>query len=164
MFMFDCRFIIPILFLLSSCAQVGSISGGPKDQQPPRIISCNPHDGQKNVNVDYILIEFDEYINLQKPNENIVLLPANVEYEYILKGKELQINFKEKLKENTTYSLYLNEAVKDITEGNDSLIQIAFSTGNEIDANEAYFHVFDGFSGDVQKEVLIGLYLSLIHI
>ncbi len=164
MFMFDFRVIISILFLLSSCAQVGTISGGPKDQQPPRIISCNPHDGQKNVNVDVIIIEFDEFINLQKPNDNIILLPSNVDYEYQLKGKELQINFKNKLKENTTYSLYLNEAVKDITEGNDSLIQIAFSTGDEIDENEAYFHVFDGFSRDVQKEVLVALYDSLNQI
>ena len=143
MFMLDFRFVIPIVFLLASCAQVGTISGGPKDQQPPRIVSCNPQDGQKNVNTDFIFIEFDEFINLQKPSENIILLPSNIEYDYMLKGKELQINFKDKLKENTTYSLYLNEAIKDITEGNDSLIQIAFSTGNEIDENEAYFHVFD---------------------
>ena len=164
MFMFDFRFITPILFLLSSCAQVGTISGGPKDQQAPRIVSCNPEDGQRNVNVDFILIEFDEFINLQKPNENIILLPSNVEYDFLLKGRELKINFKDKLKENTTYSLYLNEAIKDITEGNDSLIQIAFSTGNEIDDNEAYFHVFDGFSGDVQKETLVALYDSLNQI
>jgi uncharacterized protein (DUF2141 family) len=143
---------------------VGTISGGPKDQKAPRIVSCNPEDGQRNVNADVIFIEFDEFINLQKPNENIILLPSNVEYDYLLKGKELQINFKEKLKENTTYSLYLNEAIKDITEGNDSLIQIAFSTGIEIDENEAYFHVFDGFSGDVQKEVLVALYDSLNQI
>ena len=94
MFMFDFRFITPILFLLSSCAQVGTISGGPKDQQAPIIVSCNPEDGQRNVNADFILIEFDEFINLQKPNENIILLPSNIEYDFLLKGRELKINFK----------------------------------------------------------------------
>ena len=164
MFMLDLRYIIPILYFLTSCAQVGTISGGPKDQNPPRITSCIPNDGQTNVNMNYISIEFDEFINLQKPNENIILLPSNVDYEFEHKGRELKIKFKEALKENTTYSLYLNEAVKDITEGNDSLIQIAFSTGNEIDRNEANFYVLDGFSGDVQKDVLVGFYDSLAQI
>lgn len=155
------RYIIITAILLSACAQVGSISGGPKDNTPPRIVSCSPFDGQRLVNSTQMTIEFDEYIKLQKPSENIILLPANIEYEYMLKGKTLRIEFQEKLKENTTYSLYLNGAVQDITEGNDTLIQIAFSTGNEIDDNEAYFFVSDGYSGKKKENVLIGLYDSL---
>ena len=164
MLMFGIRAIILFLLLLSSCAQVGTISGGPKDKTPPGIVSCSPFDGQKNVSTNQMVIEFNEYINLKNPNENIILLPANVDYDYSLKGKTLQIDFQQELKRNTTYSLYLNGAVKDITEGNNSLIQIAFSTGNEIDENEAYFKVFDGFSGKIQKEVMIALYDSLSQI
>ena len=154
------RYII-ISILLSACAQVGSISGGPKDVIPPRIVSCSPFDGQKMVKSTQMTIEFDEFIKLQKPSENIILLPANIEYDFILKGKTLRIEFQENLKENTTYSLYLNGAVQDITEGNDTLIQVAFSTGKEIDNNEAYFFVSDGYSGKQKKNVFIGLYDSI---
>ena len=156
--------IITVVLLTSSCAQVGSISGGAKDVIAPRIEACNPCDGYLNAKVEQMTIEFDEFVKLQNPTENIILLPANVEYEYSLKGKTLQIDFQEKLKENTTYSLYLNGAIKDITEGNDSLIQIAFSTGPEIDKNNAYFIVSDGYTGKLNENVLIGLYDSLTQI
>lgn len=155
------RYIIATAILLSACAQVGSISGGPKDVTPPRIVSCTPNDGQKMVSAKGMIIEFDEFVKLQKPNDNIILLPANIDYEYLLKGKTLEINFQEPLKASTTYSLYLNGAVQDITEGNDSLIQVAFSTGNEIDDNEAHFMIFDAYTRKPKKNVLIGLYDSL---
>ena len=147
MHMLAFRYLIISVLLTSACAQVGSISGGAKDVIAPRIEACNPCDGDLNAKVEQMTIEFNEFVKLQNPTENIILLPANVEYEYSLKGKTLQIDFQEKLKENTTYSLYLNEAIKDITEGNDSLIQIAFSTGAEIDKNNAYFIVSDGYTG-----------------
>ncbi|MDB3905077.1 Ig-like domain-containing protein [Crocinitomicaceae bacterium] len=158
------RYLIIIVLLTSACAQVGSISGGEKDVTAPRIEACNPSDGQLNAEVGQMTIEFDEFVKLQNPAENIILLPANIEYEYSIKGKVLQIDFQEELKENTTYSLYLNGAIKDITEGNDSLIQIAFSTGPEIDKNEAYFIVSDGFTGKLSEDVFIGLYDSLTQI
>ena len=85
MLMFGIRAIILFLLLLSSCAQVGTISGGPKDKTPPGIVSCSPFDGQKNVSTNQMVIEFNEYINLKNPNENIILLPANVDYDYSLK-------------------------------------------------------------------------------
>ena len=163
MYMLAYRYIIAIAILLSACAQVGSISGGPKDVTPPRIVSCTPNDGQKLVSAKGMKIEFDEFVKLQKPNDNIILLPANIDYEYELKGKTLEINFQEPLKANTTYSLYLNAAIQDITEGNDSLIQVAFSTGNEIDDNEAHFMIFDAYTRKPKKNVLIGLYDSLVQ-
>ena len=164
MYMLTFRYLIITILLTSACAQVGSISGGAKDVIAPRIEFCNPSDGQLNAVVEQMTIEFDEFVKLQNPVENIILLPANVEYEYLLKGKTLQIDFQEKLKDNTTYSLYLNGAILDITEGNDSLIQIAFSTGPEIDENQASFIVSDGYSGKPNKNVLIALYDSLTQI
>jgi len=154
-------YFIVLFSLVCSCAQIGSITGGSKDITPPQIVVCTPFDGQKNVSTDQMIIEFDEYIKLDKPKENIVLLPANVKFEYVLKGKTLIIDFKNELYQNTTYSLYLNEAVKDITEGNDSLIQLVFSTGADIDSNRVSFEVVDAFTNTPKKNVLIGLYDSL---
>ena len=67
--------------VLFSCAQIGTINGGAKDVSPPRIEKSTPIDGAVNVDIDQIQIEFDEFVVLQKPKENLVLLPSNVTYE-----------------------------------------------------------------------------------
>ena len=154
-------YFIILFALLCSCAQIGSITGGPKDNIAPAIVTSTPVDGQTNVNLNQIIIEFDEFIKLDNPKENIVLLPSNVAFDFVLKGKTLMIYFDKALSQNTTYSLYLNEAVKDITEGNDSLIQLVFSTGADIDSNRVSFRVLDAFTNKPQKNVLVGLYDSL---
>ena len=147
--------------LLSSCAQIGTITGGVKDIVPPRIEKSTPLDGSVNVNTSQIEIEFDEFVVLQKPKENMVLLPSNVSYETKLINKTLTIDLQQKLSPNTTYSLYLNGAVKDITEGNDSLIQLVFSTGPFLDSNIVDFQLKDAFTNEIQSGITVGLFDSL---
>ena len=147
--------------LIVSCAQIGTITGGAKDNAAPRILKSNPIDGALNVQTRQINIEFDEFVVLQKPNENLVLLPSNVNYESKLVNKTLQLDFESDLAENTTYSLYLNGAVKDITEGNDSLIQIVFSTGSFLDSNRVFFQITDAFTNQLVEGVTVGLFDSL---
>jgi hypothetical protein len=93
-------------FLFASCAQIGTITGGAKDNASPRILKSNPIDGALNVQTRQINIDFDEFVILQKPNENIVLLPSNVNYKSKLINKTLQLDLESTLAENTTYSLY----------------------------------------------------------
>jgi len=150
--------------LLSSCAQIGTITGGAKDITPPRIEKSTPLDGSVNVVTNQIEIEFDEFVVLQKPKENLVLLPSNVTYETKLINKTLTLDLQEDLSPNTTYSLYLNGAVKDLTEGNDTLIQLVFSTGPFLDSNVVNFQVKDAFTNDIQSEITVGLFDSLKQI
>ena len=82
-----------------------------------------------------------------------MLLPSNVSYETRLVNKTLFIDLEQELEVNTTYSLYLNEAVKDITEGNDTLIQLVFSTGFELDSNEVFFQI-----SDAMNSICVGLF------
>ena len=84
-------YFIILFALLCSCAQIGSITGGPKDNKAPAIVTSTPVDGQTNVNLNQIIIEFDEFIKLDNPKENIVLLPSNVAFDFVLKGKTLMI-------------------------------------------------------------------------
>ena len=106
--------------ILLSCAQIGSITGGPKDIVAPYIVTSQPLDGQLNVTTNRIEIEFNEFVVLQKASENIILLPSNVAYETKLVNKSLVLELKDTLSRNTTYSLYLNGAIRDLTEGNDT--------------------------------------------
>ena len=147
--------------VLFSCAQIGTINGGAKDVSPPRIEKSTPIDGAVNVDIDQIQIEFDEFVVLQKPQENLVLLPSDVSYETKLVNKRLTLDLQDKLSPNTTYSLYLNEAIKDLTEGNDTLIQLVFSTGPFLDSNVVNFQVMDAFTNKIASGITVGLFDSL---
>ena len=77
-----------------------------------------------------------------------------------LNGKTLRISWEENLHPNTTYVLYFNGAVKDVNEGNDSLMTYVFSTGSVIDSLQYHTSVENAFSGQLTEGVNIGLYTS----
>jgi len=155
------RSLFLVFLVLSSCAQVGSITGGEKDSQPPRVKKSTVVNGQTLFNGQSISIVFDEYVQLNKPQENLILVPADVTPEASLSKKTLTITWKETLQPNTTYTLYLNGIVKDVTEGNDSLMQFTFSTGKTLDSLQFNARVLDAQNGEVRNGVLVGLYDSL---
>ena len=150
-----------ILFLLASCAQINPLTGGVDDDFSPRIDSAKtyPFNGQTNFNGDRVHLEFDEYIVLVKPNDNIVITPRTAINPAITsKNKTLNIEFNEALIENTTYTISFNRAVADLTEKNDSIFQFVFSTGNYIDSMSLNGSVTDGFTNKPSKNFLMALY------
>jgi uncharacterized protein (DUF2141 family) len=150
--------LISTVFLLFSCGQIGSISGGPKDEVAPQIVQTNLSDKQLNFQGQQVQITFDEYIELVKPNEQIVLVPADTKLACKLSKKTLAISFENALIPNTTYTLYLNGAVKDVTEGNDSLMKFIFSTGKQMDSLRFHCSVYDAYSKEMLPKVTVGLY------
>lgn len=152
--------VIGILFLIHSCAQVSSLTGGPKDTVSPKPNHDKmvPENGTTNFIGNEIKIPFNEFIKLEKPTETVILVPPHAKPIARIDKKTVYINWTDTLKSNTTYSLYLNRTVKDITEGNDSLIQIVFSTGNYIDSLAYQVKVIDAFSNQPIKNCLVGLY------
>jgi hypothetical protein len=150
--------LICLLFLVFSCGQIGTISGGPKDEIAPQITSSNLKDKQLNFSEKIIEFTFDEYIELTKASEQIVLVPADSKLQCALSKRTLRISFDDSLQKNTTYTLYLNSAIKDVTEGNDSLIKFTFSTGPVIDSLSLNVRIFDAFSKEWLPKVTVGLY------
>jgi uncharacterized protein (DUF2141 family) len=153
--------LIFAILLLASCAQVGSITGGAEDKIAPQIRKTNLVAGTTNFSGNTVEITFDEFILLNKPTETIFLVPADAKVEVKLNKKTLNLNWKESLLPNTTYTLYLNGAVKDVTEGNDSLMQITFSTGPIIDTLQLNATVKDAFSNKLEAKIVVGLFDSL---
>ena len=98
------RFIalICLLFLIASCGQIGTISGGPKDEIAPQITSSNLKDKQLNFSEKVIEFTFDEYVELTKAAEQIVLVPADSKLQSKLTKKTLSISFEDSLQKNTT--------------------------------------------------------------
>lgn len=152
-----------VLFLfLGGCAQVGStLTGGAKDRTAPKIDSLGtyPLSGQTNFSEKLITIRFQEYISLNKPNDNIIITPQLAERPIIkAKNKKLTIEFVEDLEENTTYTINFNHAIADITEKNDSVFQYVFSTGDYIDSLKLLGSVKDAFTNRYEDGFLVGLY------
>ncbi|RYM34055.1 hypothetical protein ERX46_08830 [Brumimicrobium glaciale] len=147
--------------LLVACGQVGSITGGEKDITAPGIIQerVNPPMGSINTSPQEITIPFDEFIEFNKPAENIRVTPADVKLDYTINKKSVVLAVKTgEWKPNTTYTVYLNRAVKDITEANDSIIAYVFSTGNFLDSLKTAVQVQDAYSGKPVSGVTVGLF------
>lgn len=150
--------LITIVLLIQSCGQIGTINGGPKDEIAPQITSSNLRDKQLNFSKKVIELTFDEYVELNKASEQIVLVPADSKLQIQLAKKTLSISFEDSLQKNTTYTLYLNAAIKDVTEGNDSLMKFTFSTGKVMDSLSLCVRIFDAFSKEWNSKVTVGLY------
>lgn len=156
-------FVIGICgLLLGSCAQVGSIAGGANDVQPPKIIDngLKPASGSVNFSHKIIEMNFNEFVKLNNPVENILLVPSHAKIKATANRKKVTLEIDGALQPETTYAIYLNGAVKDLTEGNDSLMQYVFSTGSMIDTLSYTGFVKDAFSNKPLKSVLVGFYLA----
>jgi len=150
-----------ISILLSACAQVGTITGGPKDEIAPKLVKSSINQGTTNFDKQFIELTFDEFVQMNKPSENIIIVPQHARLESRLIKKTLRINLSNELQKNTTYTLYLNAAVKDLTEGNDSLMRITFSTGPKLDSLAFVARTVDAFSNQVKSKITVGLFDSL---
>ena len=155
------RYLILLVgLLLCSCAQVGTISGGEKDITAPKPVAdkINPLNGSTRFMVKEVEIPFDEFFRLNNANINIRIVPSHTTIQSRVKGKSLFLSWEDDLQENTTYAIYLNNAVKDITESNDSIIQYVFSTGDELDTLSYSIYVADSWSGKPVAGCLVGIF------
>ena len=157
---FRIYFLIFGLLLLVSCAQVTTLSGGNKDSIAPKPIAekTTPLAGSINFTGNSIAIPFDEFVKLDNPSEKIFIIPPHTKLHAKLEKKTLQIHWEDTLKANTTYTIYMNRAVKDITENNDSIMQYVFSTGNYIDSMTYQVKVEDAIKSVPVAGCLVGLY------
>lgn len=154
-----------ILVLVHSCAQPGQLTGGEKDVKAPVPVyaksSLKP--ASLNVKPKRIEIVFDEYVSISNPSSNITITPNSLKATSKIVGKSLVMDLEGDYLENTTYTIGINRAVKDITEGNDSLMFFVFSTGNEIDQGKAEFIVQNAFNNRPVKDYVVGLFTEDIH-
>jgi hypothetical protein len=153
--------ILIVSLIVVGCAEVGIISGGSKDEIAPKIVKSSIQNGTTNFDQQSVEFTFDEFVQLNKPTENIFIVPQHAKPETQLVKKTLKISLSNELKKNTTYTLYLNAAVKDVTEGNDSLMQFTFSTGSKLDSLKFSVRTLDAFSNQVKSKVTVGLFDSI---
>ncbi len=154
------RFLLFLnIVLILGCAQVGEISGGEIDDAAPKIVhEKSTADSLTNFKANSITLTFDEFFELKNPEQSIIILPQHAKLTTAIKQKELIIYWEDTLKQNTTYVIYINNAVKDINEGNDSLYKLVFSTGNYIDSLTHFVEVRDAWSQQPVSNCTVALY------
>jgi hypothetical protein len=82
--------------------------------------------------------------------------------DFKAKGKSLIIELNEELKENTTYNIFMGDAIVDLTENNPaSNFQYVFSTGDMIDSLSIKGNVLKAFDLTPVENVNVMLYLDI---
>jgi hypothetical protein len=150
--------------LISGCAQIGMPSGGPKDTSAPMLVKASPQINQINFNSNKIVLTFDEFIDLQDVQSNLLVSPVPNQNPVISGGlKSITIKLKDTLLPNTTYSIDFGNSIKDINEGNvyRNLCYL-FSTGSSIDSLTCTGKVVLAESGKVDSTLLVLLYRNAV--
>jgi uncharacterized protein (DUF2141 family) len=144
------------------CANQTSPEGGPKDTQPPKLLSTIPKHNGLNFRGKAVLFEFDEFIKVNSPRDQILIVP-NTGKKTAFKVSKNTLSIEPELPwlENTTYSIQLREGVQDVTESNPAQnVYIAFSTGNVIDSLAIEGFITDTFTEKIPEDVTVAIYAS----
>ncbi|MGM0505090.1 MAG: Ig-like domain-containing protein [Bacteroidota bacterium] len=149
-----------LLLWITACARVVAPTGGPKDVEPPGIVSSQPPNFSTNFKSDLIKIQFDEFIQLKDLNQNLIVSPPVEEKpNIVVKGKSLHIEIPSELRDSTTYNIYMGNSLQDYTEGNPiENFQYVFSTGKYIDSMSVQGKVLNAFNLLPEEDVLVMLY------
>jgi uncharacterized protein (DUF2141 family) len=150
--------ILFLPFFLAGCAQVGYITGGSTDVYAPAPKEMLPPNESINFSGNSFEITFDEFVQLKDPLQNVVIIPDHAKLKTTLHHKTVRVEWEETLKSNTTYVVYFNGAVEDVTENNDSLMTYVFSTGSQIDSISYSVRVVDAFTNQLTPKMKVGLF------
>lgn len=158
-----CFFLVLLVTALVQCARRGTPSGGEKDTVPPKLIKAEPENMTLNFKSKKIKLYFDEYIKLNKVQEQLIVSPP-LKYPPQISpqggaAKLIEITIKDTLKENTTYTFNFGQSIVDNNEGNpNSFLSYVFSTGDFIDSLKVSGVVKDAFNRKADSFISVLLY------
>lgn len=155
-------FII-LAVIVTACASIGRPEGGPRDVTPPVYVSSNPAPGATNVNRQQIDIYFDENVQLEDAFSKVVVSPAQKNNPRVSSnGRHVKVLLQDSLKPNTTYTIDLADAIKDLNEGNvlDGFATY-FSTGDTIDTLSISGMVLEARTLEPAQGMIVGVYSNL---
>jgi len=155
--------LILLTFLATACAKQSTPMGGPRDEDPPKVLDMLPANQSSNIKPDEILITFDEFIELDNAVKNIIITPRinKDEIEITALKNTLRIVLNQNLEDSTTYVFNFQKSVADLSESNPvENLKLVFSTGDTIDS--LYFSGRVNFYFPDQPEefenILVGIY------
>ena len=128
--------LLMVIAVISACASLQQPQGGPKDTDAPKVLQEVPKNLSRNFNGNKIEITFDEFFKLSNEYTEITISPETETLpNFKIKQKTLEINFKDSLEKNTTYSINFGKAIQDVNESNIlKNYSFVFSTGPKLDS------------------------------
>ena len=150
--------------LLASCANRGQgPQGGPRDSIPPVVLKETPLNGTLNFAGKEIIVQFDEYIQLDDVQKNVMISPPQqTPPEVKAVGKKLSIVFQEDLIDSTTYTLDFGVAICDYNEKVPMEGYVfSFSTGDVIDSLAIAGRIYEASTLNPMAGVLVGVHRNL---
>lgn len=152
--------LLNALLFSAGCANIIPPAGGPMDTLPPVLVSALPKDSTTNFSGNKIILNFDEYIDLQNTFENVLISPVPRSTPTINSNfKSVSIKLKDSLEPNTTYTINFGNSLRDINESNIAKnFTYVFSTGSSIDTNTIRGKVIMAETGRVDSTLIVVLH------
>lgn len=149
------QLIVPV-----GCANQVPPLGGPRDSIPPTLMAVRPQDSAINFNSKKIIFEFNEYVQVDNPTENLLVSPTpKLNPEVTHKLRTITVTIKDTLEPNTTYSYNFGNAIKDINEGNVLKdFTYVFTTGQSLDSFHLEGKVMLAETGKTDSTLIAVLY------
>lgn len=144
--------------LVSSCADVMPLTGGDEDEFAPKTVDQSPEQGTTYFSGNEVRLTFDENIVINDALSTVTMNPSVGKLTTEKKNRTITVSWEEPLEANTTYILQFNGTIRDLNEGNDSIMQVIFATGATIDSLELEGRVVNSYSNQTMSQVSVGLY------
>ena len=153
-------FLLLMVTLLLSCANLGTPDGGPYDETPPHVVHTTPKQGEMGVTPKRITLEFDENIKIAGAMEKVVISPPQQNMPEIeANAKKITVKLIDSLLPDMTYTIDFADAIEDNNEGNPlGDYAFSFSTGQTLDTMQVSGYVLDAQNLEPIKGMLVGLY------
>ena len=152
-----------MVLALWQCAKRGSPSGGPKDTTPPKLVRAEPENYTINFKAKKIRLYFDELIKLEDVQNQLVVSPPFKNPATIkpmgAPSKYIEVEIKDTLRENTTYTINFGQSIVDNNEKNpNSFLTYVFSTGDYLDSLTLTGAVSDAVNLKADEFISVMLY------
>lgn len=156
--------IVAMLLALASCANRGQgPQGGPRDTIPPAVVKQKPLNGSVLYTENKIEIVFDEYIQLDNVQNNVLISPPQQNQPEIKAfGKTLSVVLLDSLQDSTTYTIDFGAAICDYNEKTPLEGYVfSFSTGDHIDSLSIGGCLYEASNLNTKAGILVGIHSNL---
>src|SRR4051812_16896485 len=154
--------LLPSTLVQTGCANIIPPTGGPRDSLPPKLVSVNPRDSARNFNGKKIVLEFNEFVQIDNIQENLLVSPVpKINPIVDSKLRTVTVTVKDTLQPNTTYAINFGNAIKDINEGNVLKdFTYRFTTGTHLDSLRLTGKVIIAKTGKNDSTLIVMLHTS----
>jgi len=146
--------------VVGGCARVVPPTGGAKDTLAPRLVRSIPAAGSRNFQGKVVVLEFDEEVNVNNLNQQLVISPLQENtYTYKIRRRRVELTFEKPFPDSATVFLNFRNGIVDLNEKTPAKdLRLAFATGDALDTLMVSGSVTDLLTAKPMKDVTVGLW------